>query len=100
MDPYALAVGILGVWRVTTLLNAEDGPADLMVRFRRLFGSGLVGQLLDCFYCLSLWVAIPFAFGLCRDWGERIAFWLAISGGAIVLERLTTPVTAATWRED
>jgi hypothetical protein len=100
MGVYWLALGILGVWRVTILLNAEDGPADLLARLRRFVGPGPAGRLLDCFHCLSLWVAIPFALGICQGWGERIVFWLALSGGAIVLERLTTHPPVADYRED
>ncbi len=83
----AFIVGTLCVWRVTHLFNAEDGPGSIFVRFRRLFGSGFVGQLLDCFYCLSLWVAVPFSIWLAHSWGEGILFCLAMSGGACLLER-------------
>jgi hypothetical protein len=86
---YSLILGILGVWRVTHLLNAEDGPWDIFVRLRRTVGSGFWGDLLDCFYCLSLWVAAPFAFVLGEKWGEAILLWLGLSGGAILLERAT-----------
>jgi len=86
---YWLALGILGVWRVTHLLNAEDGPANVLVRLRRSAGSGLWGSLLDCFYCLSVWIAAPFAFLLGESWRERLLLWPALSAAAILLERLT-----------
>jgi hypothetical protein len=86
---YFLTLGILAVWRITHLFNAEDGPWDLLVRFRRLAGEGVWGSLLDCFYCLSVWVAAPFAYGLGNDWKERLLLWPALSGGAILAERLT-----------
>ncbi len=86
---YWLALGILAVWRITHLLNAEDGPWDLFVRFRRLAGSGFWGSLLDCFYCLSVWIAAPFAWWLGGDWKERLLLWPALSAGAILAERLT-----------
>jgi hypothetical protein len=89
MQAYILALGILAVWRVTHLLNAEDGPGDIFVRIRRLAGSGVWGGLLDCFYCLSLWIAIPFAVLLSKHWLERVLLWLAFSAGAILLERAT-----------
>jgi len=59
---YFLVIGILIVWRITHLFYGEDGPWNLMLRLRRLAGEGFWGQLLDCFYCLSLWIAAPFAF--------------------------------------
>lgn len=86
---YWLVIGILAVWRITHLFNAEDGPWDLLVRLRRWVGAGFWGSLLDCFYCLSLWMAAPFAFFLGEGWKERILLWLALSGGASLLERLT-----------
>ena len=89
MKFYLLVLGILCVWRVTHLLNAEDGPWDLLVRLRRRMGSGFWGDLLDCFYCLSLWVAAPFALALGEGWKERLLLWPALSGAAILLERAT-----------
>lgn len=90
MQFYWLLLGVLSVWRITHLLNAEDGPWELVVRFRRLIGDGFWGSLLDCFYCLSLWVAAPFAYGLGNDWKERLLLWPALSAGAILAERLSS----------
>jgi len=90
MDPTALAIGVLGVWRVTHLLNAEDGPWRLFARGRRMVGDGFWGRLLDCFYCLSLWTSAPFALLLGGRWSERCLLWLALSAGAILLERVTS----------
>jgi hypothetical protein len=84
---YWLALGVLAVWRITHLLQAEDGPWNLFVRFRGLFGQGGFGALLDCFYCLSLWIAIPFAVWIGESWKERILLWPALSAAAILLER-------------
>lgn len=89
MEFYRLVVGILGVWRITHLLQAEDGPWDIMVRFRQAVGNGFAGKLLDCFACSSLWVSAPFAFFLTRQCRQRFLLWLALSAGAILLERVT-----------
>ena len=89
MDAYDLVLGALCVWRVTHLLNAEDGPWDLLVRLRRRAGDGFWGGLLDCFYCSSLWVAAPFAGLLGGNVRERLLLWPALSGAAILLERIT-----------
>ncbi len=86
---YWLLVGMLCVWRLTHLLQAEDGPWDLLVRLRRRAGEGLWGRLLDCFDCLSLWLAAPFAYLLGQGIRERLLLWLALSGGAILLQRLS-----------
>jgi hypothetical protein len=89
MKFYGLTLGILAVWRIAHLFNAEDGPWQILVRLRRRAGSGFWGELLDCFYCLSLWVAIPFAILISEQWRERLLLWLALSAGAILIERLT-----------
>lgn len=86
-----LIVGVLAVWRVTHLLHAEDGPWQLSARLRRAAGSGFLGRLLDCFYCLSLWIAIPAALVMAQDWVSRVLLWLGLSGGAAVIERLLPP---------
>jgi hypothetical protein len=85
----ALAAGALCVWRVTHLFNAEDGPGRVLVRLRRRAGDGWLGQLLDCFYCLSLWVAVPASLLIGSGWKERLLLWLALSGAACLLEHAT-----------
>lgn len=85
----ALLISVLACWRVTHLLHAEDGPGDVLVHLRRLAGEGFFGKLLDCFYCLSLWVALPIAVVTSRGLLEGVLHWLSISAGAILLERAT-----------
>ena len=89
MHFFELTLGILAVWRVTHLLNAEDGPWDVLVRLCRGVGAGFWGSLLDCFYCLSLWTAAPFALFFAEGWREQLLWWLALSAGAILLQRVT-----------
>ena len=91
----SLLVVTLAVWRLTHLLWAEDGPGDIFVRLRRLAGDGFFGRLLDCFYCLSLWVAVPFAWLLGGTWLDRGVLWFSLSGGAILLERATSRTASA-----
>jgi hypothetical protein len=83
-----LAMAVLATWRVTHLLASEDGPADLVVRFRARLGHGLAGKLMDCFQCLSLWIAAPAALFVSRTVPGWLFTWLAISGAACLLERL------------
>lgn len=81
-------MAVLATWRITHLLVSEDGPADLIVRFRRLLGRSFAGRLMDCVYCLSVWVAAPFALFVTRGLLEVFATWWALSGAACLLERL------------
>src|SRR5262249_2553271 len=87
-------LGILGVWRLSRLLYAEDGPWNLLVRLRKAVGTGFWASLLDCFYCLSLWIGIPFACLLGETWKERGLLWPALCAGAILLERVTERAAA------
>ena len=90
MEWYWMTLGILCVWRVTHLLQGEDGPGHIVVRFRRLLGNGFWADLLDCFYCSSFWVAVPFAWLIGGSLQEQLLLILALSGAAILLERATS----------
>jgi hypothetical protein len=89
MKFYWLTLGILAVWRITYFLQAEDGPWDVVVRIRLAVGNGFWGKLLDCFYCLSVWISAPFAWWLGEGWRERFLLWLSFSAGASLLEKFT-----------
>jgi len=78
----------LATWRVTHLLASEDGPADLIVRFRARLGRGLAGSLMDCFNCLSFWVAAPAALFVSQQLLDWLFSWLALSSAACLLERV------------
>jgi hypothetical protein len=93
---YWLIVGVLVVWRLTHLLVAEDGPWDVIVRVRRAAGEGMLARLLDCFFCLSLWIALPVAAAIGGDGFERIMLWPALSAGAMIVERTTERRSTAT----
>ena len=82
----------LAVWRLTHLLHAEDGPYALLARLRQRAAQTPVAGAVDCFYCLSLWVAVPVALLLGGPPRELLVSWLALSGGAILLERVSSPV--------
>jgi hypothetical protein len=88
MDIYWFVLGILGVWRLAHLLQAEDGPWRFALRLRRWASTGFWGEVLGCLYCLTLWIALPFAMLLGDGWGERLLLWPALSAGAILVERL------------
>ena len=79
----------LAVWRATHLLAAEDGPWDIVANLRQALGSGVLGKLMDCFYCLSLWLSLAPAIWLDTHWSTRLLYWLALSGAACLLERFT-----------
>ena len=85
---FRFVLAVLATWRVTHLLAREDGPANVIYRIRRLLGSGFLGKLADCFYCLSIWIAAPFCLFVTTGALERLVTWLALSGAACLAERL------------
>ena len=69
-SPLAFLLLSCWIWVVTWFLTEADGPYDIFKRMRRAFGvekaaasscgpasGGLVGQLLSCFACTSVWVS-------------------------------------------
>ena len=86
---FRLTLAVLATWRVTHLLAQEDGPGDVIATLRQWLGSGFFGELMDCFYCLSVWISIPFAFFI-ADWMlDRFVVWLALSGAASLANKFT-----------
>lgn len=92
---FRLVVTVLATWRLAHLLAHEDGPFDLVVRLRRQAGDGRLGALMDCPYCLGLWIAAPLALVLSDSLMGWFVGWLAISGGAAWLESTSDRETAS-----
>jgi hypothetical protein len=86
-----LVVGILATWRIAHILAHEDGPAALIARARAALGERLLGRMLDCFHCVSLWVAAPIALWVTMRLIDACLVWLALSGAACLCERLRHP---------
>lgn len=86
---FRFLLATLAVWRVAHMITHEDGPWDVFAGLRRGLGNGLLGKLVSCFYCLSIWVAVPFIWFFAGTPAERFVVWLALSGAAILLDRAT-----------
>ena len=82
-------VAALATWRVTHLLALEDGPFELLARMRAALGP--FGRLLDCFQCLSLWVAAPLALFVTTRASVWWCVWLALSAAACLVQRAVEP---------
>jgi hypothetical protein len=81
---------VIVVWRLTHLISAEDGPFDLIYKLRKLAGDSFFGKLMDCFYCLSIWIGLGCAFF--AAWNnpiEVVILTLYYSGASLILEKLT-----------
>ena len=94
---------VLATWRLSHLVAREDGPFDLVLRLRARAGNGMLGRLMDCPYCLSLWIAAPAALLLAPrlpGLPEWCVAWLAISGGSSLLEKLASRAAPANLSPD
>ncbi|MCC6317014.1 MAG: DUF1360 domain-containing protein [Gemmatimonadaceae bacterium] len=85
-----LLLSVLATWRLTHLLVEEDGPWDIVVKVRARLGNTVAGRAMDCFYCLSLWIAAPVAVLVATGVRDFVITWLGISGAACLLERGTS----------
>jgi hypothetical protein len=85
-----VVIGGLCVWRVTHLLHAEDGPFNAALSLRQRVGDGFVGQAMGCFYCLSLWLALPVTLLIAAGFVQFLLLWPTLSGAACLLEQATT----------
>jgi hypothetical protein len=79
----------IAVWRLTHLISAEDGPFDLIINLRRLAGAGFFGKLMDCFYCLSIWIGLGAALYATTGFKEVLILTLYYSGASLLFEKLT-----------
>ena len=85
-----LTLAVLATWRLSRLVAFEDGPWDVVARARRRAGDGMLGHLMDCPYCLSLWFAAPLALALDATLPGWVLAWLGVSGGASLVERVVS----------
>jgi len=96
-----LLILILATWRITSLLNREHGPWDVLGRWRHLigvrvndvgetYGTNELARGLVCVWCVSVWIGVGWA--VLHYFQPQIAFWLALplalSAGAIVIDNM------------
>ena len=79
----------LAVWRISHLLSYEEGPFDVILRFRALLKNiHSAAKLMECMFCNSLWIAIPFALLLASKIEHVLIVILALSAVTILIQRL------------
>jgi hypothetical protein len=88
---WRFCIAALAVWRMTHLLAEEDGPWDVIARVRTRLGASILGRMMDCFYCLSLWISLPLAVWLSDGLIGLFIHWQALSGAACLFQRMTGP---------
>lgn len=76
----------LAIWYITKALNNAAGPFDVLIKLRNFF-EDYRGLDLDCFFCTSLWISLPFAFYLASGINV-VVYWLALAGGAVIINEV------------
>jgi len=92
MDLVTFFVAALATWRLAHLLHSEDGPWHAIARLRHGFDKRRLG-VLGCFFCISVWPALPAALLIATGWRQILLVWPALSAAAILLERVAFPAT-------
>jgi len=98
-------IALLATYRITFMLNNENGPADIFARWRTWigvrydersnpYGTNWRAEGVLCFMCLSVWVGIAATLLLAFtavlghiEIGVYVLFPFAVSGGAIYLKK-------------
>jgi hypothetical protein len=83
------ALCALAIWPAAHQLARENGPWNLIVRLRVSLGSGILGRLMDNFYCLSFLLSLPPAIWMSRSLMGFFIQWLALSAATCLLGRAT-----------
>lgn len=81
-------LAVFAVYRAGRMVSEEDGPAFVFRRLRDRYTNDKrsldVG--LRCFYCVSIWIALPVTLLLCIFGGWDIwlspIWWLGLAGAA------------------
>jgi hypothetical protein len=96
MDYLILA---LATWRLSSLITYESGPFEIFDKFRVVigvkqgeygsYGENELAKGVACLWCNSVWIGVMWAvFFALSDWSIWIALPFALSGGAILIEKL------------
>jgi len=95
MTPW-ITIGLGAIcWRLSSLLVREDGPFDILAKFRKLAGvyydefsrpqgKNVFAKMLTCVWCTSLWVGLGLAWA-----SEYSVNVLSYVGVALILSFLT-----------
>ncbi len=92
-----LLIAALATWRLTTLLVNEDGPLDMLVKFRSFigiewdaqsepYGTNFIAEAFTCVWCLSIWIGAVVAIFIAPTIAWYPVYALALSAAAIIIE--------------
>lgn len=99
-DVLWVALLVLATWRISSLFVKEDGPGDILAKFRHLIGvyydefsvaqgRNIVAKAFTCVWCFSFWVGLGLAFFSPTTTNVLSYFVtaLGLSAGAIIVEK-------------
>jgi len=81
-----LLLATLAIYYIATTITEYDGPFEVLKRLREIMRE-YRGLNLDCFFCTSLWVSLPFALYFTSGWSVLL-YWLGLAGAANVLNEV------------
>ncbi len=97
MNALHLIILALAIWRLSSLLTAEEGPYGIFSKFRdragvfyignRVDAYGELAKLFSCTWCLSVWIGAiaSVAYYYLREPIVWLSLPLALSAAAIVV---------------
>ncbi len=82
-------ISVLACWRLVYLITEEHGPYNILLRMRVWAHKRDIDWInVDCAYCMSVWLAVPFAIYLAKDFWQFLIYWFAIAGGTVFFQLL------------
>lgn len=81
-----ILLSTIAVFYITSMITEYDGPFSLFEKLREL-SREYRGFNLDCFFCTSLWISLPFALYLTSGINV-VVYWFALAGGAVVINEV------------
>lgn len=75
------------------MLQEEEGPFGVFSRFqawaaKRPDKVGGINHGFYCFYCFSMWVALPVSVLYANNLSQLFLYWFGLSAGAIFINKL------------
>lgn len=92
----AFVLASFACFRLSELITVDDGPGDVLLQIRARLGAydldddgrpaTSIGRGIICPFCVGIWLALGLAFAVAPlDW-RLLLWWLAIAGGAALLQ--------------
>ena len=76
----------LACWRLSSMLTSEAGPFEVFEWVRHKTQGQMLGDLLACVWCTSVWVSAGLLAAATFVAGRYVVYWLALSALAILVD--------------